>query len=188
MPRYHNVIPFGRACNGYDPLMSRRIATAKRLNYLYHREKTGKPFSSLPSDTNTLDELWRQLSFAEKASTVHAADALYTKFRSLGLSRSVLTVPIYDDTLVDTLARMEQNRLNTERLLAGYAPLPTGERDALNRDLQSPDESTRQNAFLLNKRNKNLRFILNDIAPYDSLPADSLQSLNAIARNLSAVY
>ncbi len=188
VPRYHNVIPFGRACNGYDPLMSRRIATAKRLNYLYHREKTGKPFSSLPSDTNTLDELWRQLSFAEKASTVHAADALYTKFRSLGLTRSVLTVPIYDDTLVDTLARMEQNRLNTERLLAGYAPLPAGERDALNRDLQSPDESTRQNAFLLNKRNKNLRFILNDIAPYDSLPADSLQSLNAIARNLSAVY
>ncbi len=188
VPRYHNVIPFGRACNGYDPLMSRRIATAKRLNYLYHREKTGKPFSSLPSDTNTLDELWRQLSFAEKASTVHAADALYTKFRSLGLTRSVLTVPIYDDTLVDTLARMEQNRLNTERLLAGYAPLPAGERDALNRDLQSPDESTRQNAFLLNKRNKNLRFILNDIAPYDSLPADSLQSLNAIARNLTAVY
>ncbi len=188
VPRYHNVIPFGRACNGYDPLMSRRIATAKRLNYLYHREKTGKPFSSLPSDTNTLDELWRQLSFAEKASTVHAADALYTKFRSLGLTRSVLTVPIYDDTLVDTLARMEQNRLNIERLLAGYAPLPAGERDALNRDLQSPDESTRQNAFLLNKRNKNLRFILNDIAPYDSLPADSLQSLNAIARNLTAVY
>ena len=188
VPRYHNVIPFGMACNGYDPLMSRRIATAKRLNYLYHREKTGKPFSAMPTDANTLDELWRQLSFAEKASVIHAADSLQTKFRSLGLTRSVLTVPIDNQALVDTLARMEQNRLNLEHLLAGYAPLPTAERNELNSNLQSTDETIRQNTILLNKRNRNLRFTLNDITPYDSLPDDSRQYLCTIARYLTAVY
>ena len=188
VPRYHNVIPFGMAYSGYDPLMCRRIATAKRLNYLYYREKTGKTFSALPSDTNTLDELWRQLSFAEKSNVIHAADSLYTKFRSLGLTRSVLTVPIDDEALVDTLARMEQNRLNIERLLAGYSALPVKERDNLNDSLQSDDENIRQDAFLLIKRNKNLRFTLNDIAPYNSLPADTRQYLCTITRNLSAVY
>ena len=167
--------------------MSRRIAAAKRLNYLYYREKTGKPFTSMPVDTNTLDELWRQLSFADKAHIIHAADSLHTKFRNIGLTRSVLTVPIDDMALVDTLARMEQNRLNLEYLLEGYAPLPAAERNQLNSDLQSPDETTRQNAILLNKRNKNLRFILNDIAPYDSLPVEARQYLRAIARNLAAV-
>ena len=188
VPRYHNIIPFGMEFNAFDPLMSRRIATAKRLNYLYHREKTGKPFSSLPADTNTLDELWRQLSFAEKSNVIHAADSLYTKFRNIGITRAVLTVPIDDEALVDTLARMEQNRLNIERLLAGYSALPASERDELCNNLQSPDETTRQNAFLLIKRNKNLRFILNDIAPYNTLPADTRQYLCTIARNLSAVY
>ena len=188
VPRYHNVIPFGMAYSGLDPLMSRRIATAKRLNYLYHREKTGKAFSAMPADTNTLDELWRQLSFAEKTATIHAADSIHTKFRSLGLTRSVLTVPIYDDTLVNTLARMEQNRLNMERLLAGYSSLPIRERDELISYLQSSDETIRQNAILFSKRNKTLRFTLNDIAPYDSLPPDILQNLNNIARNLASVY
>ena len=188
VPRYHNVIPFGMTYSGLDPLMNRRIATAKRLNYLYHREKTGKPFSSMPADTNTLDELWRQLSFSEKACTIHAADSLHTKFRSLGLTRSVLTVPIYDEALVDTLARIEQNRLNIERLLAGYSALPVMERDNLNDSLQSDDENIRQDAFLLIKRNKNLRFTLNDIAPYSCLPHDTRQNLSAIARNLSAIY
>ena len=187
VPRYHNVVPFGMATNGFDPLMSRRIATAKRLNYLYHREKTGKPFSSIPTDSNTLDELWRQLSFAEKAHIIHAADSLHTKFRSLGVTRSVLTVPVDDPALVDTLARMEQNRLNLEHLLAGYSPLPVAERNELNGNLQNPDETIRQDTILLNKRNKNLRFTLNDIAPYDSLPADSRQFLCTIARNLTAV-
>lgn len=187
VPRYHNIIPFGMPSGGYDPLMSRRIAAAKRLNYLYYREKTGKPFTSMPVDTNTLDELWRQLSFADKAHIIHAADSLHTKFRNIGLTRSVLTVPIDDMALVDTLARMEQNRLNLEYLLEGYAPLPAAERNQLNSDLQSPDETTRQNAILLNKRNKNLRFILNDIAPYDSLPVEARQYLRAIARNLAAV-
>ena len=54
--------------------------------------------------------------------------------------------------------------------------------------MQSTDETIRQNTILLNKRNRNLRFTLNDITPYESLPDDSRQYLCTIARYLTAVY
>ena len=182
VPRYHNVVPFGFSSS--DPLLNRRIAAAKRINFLYQRINSGKQFTAMSSDSNTLDDMWRQLSFTEKASTIHAANAIYLKFRNLGLSN--LSGSISDQTLLNTLARIEHNRWMMEKLLAGYSALPAAQRNALNNALLSNNEQTQNDATIRNKRNTSLRFANKDITPFDDLPADVQQTYRDIVCNLYA--
>lgn len=174
IPRYHNLVPFGMNNGSSDPFMSASILHAKRYNYVCHKVDNGKAITTVPSETQALNSLWCQLSIAEKSSAIHAGDILPVLMRNTALPYCEPNIPIADNNLLDTLARIYHQRWIIEMLLEGYAPLPADHRRRLDQALLSPDEGTRQEAVILNKRNASLHHILKDIAPYDELP-DSLR-------------
>ena len=149
--RFHNVVPFGFSAKGFDPLHSLRIAAAKRINYLYQKENSGKVFTSMPADEALLNELWRQLSSAEKTAALLAANATNTFIRSFGLSRTTLADHLSDDALVESFAAVDHARRNMACLLAGYSAMPADQRARLNSALQSADNSEREEATIQSK-------------------------------------
>ncbi len=172
--RYMNLLPFGTMAGSFDSRMGKRLAAAKRINYLYRNkvfEKMGEP--------EVLDGLWRGLSYAEKMSNIYAANSIYGKYRSMGINEGE-SVP---DATVDILARMEHARWNMEKLLVGFSALPKEKRDELNTKLDNKDPNVKEEI----KRLKNEDFKHKDIAPYDELREKSKEYDKAIVRNLADV-
>ena len=182
--RYRNLIPFGEHLGDYDPLLSRQTAVAKRVNYLYQKENSGKEFVAMPTDAAILDDLWQQLPMTEKMSCVHVAASVYAQLRSLGLQTSATLVPSTDTEVIEALARTEQARRNIEKLLLGFGVMTAGERTRLNAALESEDPEVRQEARTYTNRNTNQLFLLKDIAPYDTLPEASKADIRTIVCNL----
>lgn len=162
--RYGNLVPFGM--DGYVPVSERRVLAAKHANYL--RQKDPRQPQCVPDATH-LDELWRQLSFDEKMSHLYFADSLFTQLRGFA---DQLAKPDgqADANMVEHLARVEHARWNMEKLMVGYMALPLIDRKTLNAALQSEDEKIRQEAKIVDKRNRNQRFVLKDITPFSLLP------------------
>lgn len=185
--RFHNVVPFGFNAKGFDPLHSLRIAAAKRINYLYQKENSGKVFTSMPADEALLNELWRQLSSAEKTAALLAANATNTFIRSFGLSRTTLADHLSDDALVESFAAVDHARRNMACLLAGYSAMPADQRARLNSALQSADSSEREEATIQSKYSKCMLFVDKDITPYALLPENLKQYYRAIVRNIHVV-
>lgn len=185
--RFHNVVPFGFSAKGFDPLHSLRIAAAKRINYLYQKENSGKVFTSMPADEALLNELWRQLSSAEKTAALLAANATNTFIRSFGLSRTTLADHLSDDALVESFAAVDHARRNMACLLAGYSAMPADQRARLNSALQSADNSEREDATIQSKYSKCMLFVDKDITPYALLPENLKQYYRAIVRNIHVV-
>jgi len=185
--RFHNVVPFGFNAKGFDPLHSLRIAAAKRINYLYQKENSGKVFTSMPADEALLNELWRQLSSAEKTAALLAANATNTFIRSFGLSRTTLADHLSDDALVESFATVDHARRNMACLLAGYSAMPADQRARLNSALQSADSSEREEATIQSKYSKCMLFVDKDITPYALLPENLKQYYRAIVRNIHVV-
>lgn len=185
--RFHNVVPFGFNAKGFDPLHSLRIAAAKRINYLYQKENSGKVFTSMPADEALLNELWRQLSSAEKTAALLAANATNTFIRSFGLSRTTLADHLSDDALVESFAAVDHARRNMACLLAGYSAMPADQRARLNSALQSADRSEREEATIQSKYSKCMLFVDKDITPYALLPENLKQYYRAIVRNIHVV-
>ena len=185
--RFHNVVPFGFNAKGFDPLHSLRIAAAKRINYLYQKENSGKVFTSMPADEALLNELWRQLSSAEKTAALLAANATNTFIRSFGLSRTTLADHLSDDALVESFAAVDHARRNMACLLAGYSAMPADQRARLNSALQSADNSEREEATIQSKYSKCMLFVDKDITPYALLPENLKQYYRAIVRNIHVV-
>ena len=185
--RFHNVVPFGFSAKGFDPLHSLRIAAAKRINYLYQKENSGKVFTSMPADEALLNELWRQLSSAEKTAALLAANATNTFIRSFGLSRTTLADHLSDDALVESFAAVDHARRNMACLLAGYSAMPADQRARLNSALQSADNSEREEATIQSKYSKCMLFVDKDITPYALLPDNLKQYYRAIVRNIHVV-
>ena len=185
--RFHNVVPFGFSAKGFDPLHSLRIAAAKRINYLYQKENSGKVFTSMPADEALLNELWRQLSSAEKTAALLAANATNTFIRSFGLSRTTLADHLSDDALVESFAAVDHARRNMACLLAGYSAMPADQRARLNSALQSADSSEREEATIQSKYSKCMLFVDKDITPYALLPENLKQYYRAIVRNIHVV-
>ena len=185
--RFHNVVPFGFSAKGFDPLHSLRIAAAKRINYLYQKENSGKVFTSMPADEALLNELWRQLSSAEKTAALLAANATNTFIRSFGLSRTTLADHLSDDALVESFAAVDHARRNMACLLAGYSAMPADQRARLNSALQSADNSEREEATIQSKYSKCMLFVDKDITPYALLPENLKQYYRAIVRNIHEV-
>ena len=172
--RYMNLLPFGTMTGSFDSRMGKRLAAAKRIKYLYQNkvfEKMGEP--------EVLDGLWRGLSYAEKMSNIYAANSIYGKYRSMGITEGE-SVP---DAAVDILARMEHARWNMEKLLVGFSALPKEKRDELNTKLDNKDPNVKEEI----KRLKNEDFKHKDIAPYDELREESKEYDKAIVRNLADV-
>lgn len=185
--RFHNVVPFGFNAKGFDPLHSLRIAAAKRINYLYQKENSGKVFTSMPADEALLNELWRQLSSAEKTAALLAANATNTFIRSFGLSRTTLADHLSDDAVVESFAAVDHARRNMACLLAGYSAMPADQRARLNSALQSADNSEREEATIQSKYSKCMLFVDKDITPYTLLPENLKQYYRAIVRNIHVV-
>ena len=184
IPKYSHIVPFGMSVGNIDPLLTNRIAAAKRFNYLYQKVSSGKEFTSMPTEVSVLDEMWRQLSFAEKMSNIYAANAACVKLRNMGLDAPTSMQPINDPAQVECLAKAEHARWNMEKLLVGFDAMPAVERGQLNTDLASDDPDTRQEARMKSNRSKNQQFVLKDIAPYSELSEDARAFDNIIMRNL----
>ena len=182
--RLRNLIPFGAAREGYDPLLTRQTSVAKRVNYLYQKETSGKQFVAMPTDTASLDGIWQQLSLAEKLSSIRSASAVYAQLRGLGLDAAQSVQPLDDGARVDSLSRTEQARRNMEKLLVGYAAMPAAERHRLNAALANDDPEVRQEARTYANRNANQLFVLKDIAPYSGLPEAAKADIRTIVSNL----
>ena len=168
--RYANLRPFGTMTDSFDPQTEERVAAAKRINYLY--KKSGKAYTGMPTDEKELDDMWRELSYAEKLSSFYSANSIHTKLRCVG----DLSKPI-EEPLLTTLAKLEHARWNMEKLLVGFSALPMQERKRLN------EKGTKEEIDRLKKK----EFKHKDIAPYDGeygIPDSSKKYDLAIVKNM----
>ena len=173
--RYANLRPFGTMTDSFDPLTEKRVAAAKRINYLY--KKSGKAYTGMPKDVKELDAMWRELPYAEKLSSFYSANSIHTKLRCVG----DLSKPI-EEPLLTTLAKLEHARWNMEKLLVGFSALPMLDRKHLN------EKGTKEEIDRLKKKD----FKHKDIAPYDGdygIPESSKKYDKAIVKSmLDVIY
>ena len=176
--RYKNLLSFGTMTGSFDSRMGKRLAAAKRINYLYQKEYRKEVYGTMAGQEK-LDELWHGLSYAEKMSNIYAANSIYGKFRSMGIKEGE-AVPEAD---VEMLVRMEHARWNMEKLLVGYKALTGNERKRINDGLKKKDMKVE----IENDEKKKQKFEHKDITPYDALPESSRVYDKAIVRNLADV-
>lgn len=176
--RYGNVYPFGNIFDCFDKNLNSRVAAGKRINYLYDKEYNGKPYVK-----PDLDALWSSLSYAEKMSSIYAANSIYAKFRSEGIDRQNIPTAVVDDNMIERLARVEHARWNMEKLLVGFHAMPTAQRKSMNDGLEKGDaDAKRENDYLKKKD-----FIHKDIAPYCQILDSSKKYDEAIVRDIKNV-
>ena len=164
---FHNILPFGSVRESYDPSIRRRIMEGKRINYIYSR---GDDYVFMTSDTAKLDEMWRELQYANQMSNIYSASHIGVKLRSVG-NRTDLT-----DEEAAYLAVTEHNRWNVEKLLMGYEALPKEERTKQN----TPDG-------LAELKAKKQQFKHYCIAPYRELLKEDRKYDTLIVKNLGDV-
>ena len=168
--RYKNIYPFGMQHNCYDPSLKLRILRAQRINYIYSQQNN---YTYMTHKSEELDELWYQLSFADKLSNLYSANSIPTKLRCLGLEKQYnpnsITAEKLSSNQIEKLARIEHNRWNIEKLLVGFRVMPNQVRQAL-----SPKQL---------KIQKRKYFTHCDIRPYDDL-ADSSKKNDRIIVSL----
>lgn len=178
--RYSNVYPFGMKEESYDPLFNRRVAKAKRINYLYHLQNNQQQYTGMGS-TSELDKYWNMNNqYVYRFSNLYATVSIPTKLRSVGLKQESLSG---DEGLTDaqimTLAKLEHNRWNMERLLLGFSPVEKDEREEINRMLvENPSEGKAR------KKALQAKYFHKDIAPYEELPDSSKEYDTAIVSNI----
>ena len=119
--RYSNVYPFGQYDRSYDPSYRARLLAAKKINYLY---KVCKNYKKMPDTYTELDELWRDKTFLDRASSMYSANSIYMKLRSVGLTPESTKEEL--KPYVEMLSEVEHNRWDVERLILGVAE-PTQE-------------------------------------------------------------
>lgn len=176
--RYKNLLPFGTMTGSFDSQMGKRLAAAKRINYLYQLENEKKVFDTM-AEQEVLDKMWLVLSYAEKMSNIYAANSIYCKFRSMGIKKGE-SVP---EASVERLAQIEHARWNLEKLLVGFSAMPINERGRINDGLNRTDAKIMKENDELKKH----MFEHKDITPYDDLPKESKGFDKAIVQNLAAV-
>lgn len=176
--RYKNLLPFGTMTGSFDSQMGKRLAAAKRINYLYQLENEKKVFDTM-AEQEVLDKMWLVLSYAEKMSNIYAANSIYCKFRSMGIKKGE-SVP---EASVERLAQIEHARWNLEKLLVGFSAMPIDERGRINDGLNRTDAKIMKENDELKKH----MFEHKDITPYDDLPKESKGFDKAIVQNLAAV-
>ena len=200
--KYSNVYPFGMKSDCYDPLFKNRLSKAKKINYLYDLQNNGKPYLAMGSQKE-IETLWNNItSYVLMYSNIYAAASIPVK---LGLMQRNLSAPgccpAFTEDEVETLARIEHNRWNMEKLLMGFSALTIKQRNAmmkLRKELPlSVDDLQELSAALgrdlsscgldhgaINKELKTKLFKHKDITPYNDLMEDSRDYDRAIVRNI----
>jgi len=175
--RYAHIYPFGMDDLAFysDEISLKR---AKLINYLYatadysnNHFQDPSILAAISSDSlwKKANEEWNKLTVALKWSNLYCAYSITTKLASLRAMRGLESKdtsndqqPLSEDE-INTLARVEHNRWNIEKLLMGYRKAKT-----MEDKYQHPE-------FAANlKKNKDI-FIHHDIRPYDELPESTKQ-------------
>lgn len=184
--RYRTVYPFGMMTESYDATLKQRICKAMRINYIYdsyYREQELADKEQRPIDPERIlagdwperevQQAWETLSLAFQWSNIYAANTIPTKLRSLGIDPR--RPRQMEETEVELTARVEHNRWNIERLLMGYRPATSAERERAEADKQ------------YNKILKTRRFIHINIAPYSDIPEKTKEIDRILIRYLQRV-
>ena len=162
--KYRNIQPFGMQNDGYkvDEMIEH---WAKRINYLYtYYYDNDRIPDAYPQDT--VDSLWNNLSVSDKWSSVFNALTIPGKLRSIGIDfrnkngRRELT-----EQELDILSRVEHNRWNVDKLLAGFRPTNAEETELVRDDIDN------KKGKKLKKYYKN-RTVHYDIRPFEDLRCD----------------
>jgi hypothetical protein len=165
-------------------------------------QNNGKPYLAMGSQKE-IETLWNNItSYVLMYSNIYAAASIPVK---LGLMQRNLSVPgccpAFTEDEVETLARIEHNRWNMEKLLMGFSALTIKQRNAimkLRKELPlSVDDLQELSAALgrdlsscgldhgaINKELKTKLFKHKDITPYNDLMEDSRDYDRAIVRNI----
>ncbi len=200
--KYSNVYPFGMKTDCYDPLFKKRLSKAKKINYLYSLENQKKPYLAMPNDEE-LDRLWNEItSYVIMYSNIYSAASIPLKLKLILRDVDILgSCPAFTANEVETLAIMEHNRWNIEKLLMGFSPLTRDERNIMKflknygnisemdkaqlKTLLRRDISNDEFVFrIINKELKNKLLMHMDITPYEDLLSDSKDYDRAIACNI----
>lgn len=181
--RYARIYPFGMNDAGYSS-NDNILKQAKLINYLYATADYNKvrPFKEMDEliaiPENKIwakaDKLWRKLPVAHKWSNLYCAYNIRVKTDSLWLMRKAAyeadtKIVFYDEVMltdaeIESLARVEHNRWNVEKLLMGYRKARFEEdKYAYKERFGKEGEATKTLG-----KNKKL-FIHHDIRPYDEL-------------------
>ena len=201
---YRELYAFGMrtACFGDD--WKRRLAMAKRINYLY---EYWNKYTRMSQDEEELKALWMKHPFAEQLSNVYAANSLGVKIRSLKMRVNKCDEE-YEEKLEkaaeekqiaaleqklkrvgftaaqeEMLEEIEHNRWNMEKLLLGFRALPIAERERVDKGLQGTDEEKKAMKAETDHM-KTVRFLHKDIRPHEALSKSSREYDRAIVKHL----
>ncbi len=133
--RYANIYPFGMVDESFMlDYNSNRLAMAFNYIYKFYCDYNQTLPSSIPSDEE-LVKLWKQLPISHQWSNLYLADSIEFKLRSIGLNENTVRYADITTEQIEQLAYTEHCRWNMEKLLLGYRPLKTEEKD-LDKDKQ----------------------------------------------------
>ena len=141
--RYSNVYPFGQYDRSYDPSYRARLLAAKKINYLYN---VGNKYEKMPEAYAELDELWRDNTFLDRASSMYSANSIYMKLRSVGLTPESTKEEL--KPYVEMLSEVEHNRWDVERLILGVAEPTQEQREEYLADPKGLKPHWKQNLHL----------------------------------------
>ena len=141
--RYSNVYPFGQYDRSYDPSYRARLLAAKKINYLY---KVCKNYKKMPDTYTELDELWRDKTFLDRASSMYSANSIYMKLRSVGLTPESTKEEL--KPYVEMLSEVEHNRWDVERLILGVSEPTKEQREEYLADPKGLKPHWKQNLHL----------------------------------------
>ena len=172
--RYANIYPFGMDNTSFF-IDEKAMIRAKLINYLYSTcdEKGFKDIAilntMLPAELlKAAEERWNEIPVAHRWSNYYCAYSIPCKLATLRQMRHLApddmshdNAPLTDNEK-ETLAIMEHNRWNVEKLLMGYRKA---------RPKEDKYEHDEQHSKKL-KNNKKL-FIHHDIRPFDKLGKDA---------------
>lgn len=145
--KYHNVKPFGMLDNCLNVSSKERgDQMAQRVHYVYSYyfdEKTYKQIpTTIPAD-HVLKEKWDGIPTAEKWSNRYHANMIPVKLRSFSfkelqeaINEGGTPAKIINSGIVETIAQVEHNRWNTEKLLLGFRPATAVEKEEAKSELK----------------------------------------------------
>jgi len=151
--KYENVKPFGMLDNYYE-LKHTSDRLPMMINYIYEKTRENFIVNAIPDDSE-LEALWKRLETAKKWSNRYCAHSIYLKQRSFNINPNEELTSEQINLLVPT----EHNRWNIEKLLMGYRPTTSEEKENITTGKQT-------------KNYYKERFIHNDIRPYQTLTED----------------
>ena len=167
--KYGNVRVFGMSNQDENFMETHGEEMAKSVAYCYSK----KPVSE---GVMAKEEVWRGCTPCEKWSNIYNASSIPTKLRSLGMKENLTLMEnlreLSEDE-IETLAEVEHNRWNVEKLFMGFRPANKEERK-----LSSQEDK---------RKELKDRGIHPDIMPYEYLDKETKDIDRNLTRNIVGI-